>query len=50
MGEQAQRMRELIACPLVRCYPKDRVRPYSLTDQRRSAPARVKCQLWRASV
>lgn len=40
--EQSQRMRELVMCPLVRCYPTDRVHPYSLTDQRRSAPARAK--------
>lgn len=46
--DQAQRMRELVACPLVRCYPTDRVRPYSLANQRRSAPARAKYVLIKA--
>lgn len=46
--EQAQRMRELVMCPLVRCYPTERVQPYALRDQLRSAPARAKYKLLQA--
>jgi hypothetical protein len=48
--EQAQRIRELIACPLVKCYPADCVRPYSLIHQRRSAPARARYLIVKARV